>query len=70
VSVTARRFKRSVVVLICASNTSFDSSSISVLGALVMVRFEGLVGLIIAVVLIVLVVVAIEVFGVVVVVDV
>ena len=56
-------------MLICASNTSFDSSSIRVLGALVMVRFEGAVGLIIAVVVIVLVVVAIEVFGVVVVVD-
>jgi len=57
-------------VLICASSTSFDSSSISVLGAFVMVRFEGVVGLIIAVVVIVLVVVAIEVFGAVVVVDV
>lgn len=56
-------------MLICASNTSFDSSSVSILGALVMVRFEGVVGLIIAVVVIVLVVVAIEVFGVVVVVD-
>ena len=56
-------------MLICASNTSFDSSSISVLGALVMVRFEGAVGLIIAVVVIVLEVVEIEVFGVMVVVD-